>query len=228
MSSDSRVDGTMTFTKRRLIRHVPVAFVCAFAVVAVLNVAAWQNLRGIRNVCQRQDGTRDSLRVLSGQIEAYRKKRHALPRSLSDIPDVYHSWRHPDGPPADEWGTPIIYLPGESDFVLRSLGRDRSLGGIGLDADLEARELYPEIALATFRQFFTEDDPSEVDRRGFTMAGIFAGIIVFASVLNVLSYSDTQDRKLRPISIIGYSLVIVVIAITVGLFLMPVHIPNGH
>lgn len=213
---------------RRLVRHAFVAFVCALAVFAVLHVAVWFNLRGIRNVCRRQDGTRDSLRILSGQIEAYRKVHRAFPKSLSDIPDVHRSWRQEGGPPADEWGRPLVYLPSESEFELRSLGRDGSLGGIGLDADLDARDLHPERALATFRQFFTESDRSEVDRGGFTTAGFIAAIIVFATAFSVLGNADTRDNELRPMSLIGYSLIIIFIAIAVGVFLMPLHIPNGH
>lgn len=213
---------------RRLIPHAPVALVCAFAVFAVLNVTAWYNLRGTRNVCRRQDDTRLSLRIVSQQIEEYRKTHRVLPNSLSDIPEVYQSWRYPEGPPADEWGTPLIYTPAESEFTLRSLGRDRSPGGIGLDADLDARELHPDVALATFNQFFTESDPAEVDRRGFTMTGFLAAIIVFFTALQVLGDADKEDSKLRPMALIGYSLVIIVIATCLGALLMPLHIPNGH
>lgn len=214
--------------KRRLIRHAPIALVCAFAVFAVLNVAAWYNLRGVRNVCRRQDNTRDSLRILSQQVDAYREEFDRFPKSLSDIPDVHHSWRYPDGPPTDEWGTPIIYKPSESEVTLRSLGRDRSPGGVGLDADIDVRDLYPDAALATFRQFFTERDSSEVDRSGFTTAGIIAAIIVFFTAFNALGDANNKDGELRPIRFIGYALVIVVIASIVGALLMPLHIPSGH
>lgn len=214
--------------KRRLIRHAPVALVCAFAVFTVLNAAAWYNLRGVRNVCRRQDSTRDSLRILSRQVDAYRKEFDRFPKSLSDIPDVHRSWRYPDGPPTDEWGTPIIYTPGESEFTLRSLGRDRRPGGVGLDADIDLLALYPDAALATFRQFFTERDSSEVDRGGFTSADIIAAIVVFFTAFNALGDAENKDRKLRPIPLIGYALVIIVIASIIGAILMPLHIPNGH
>lgn len=83
-------------------------------------------------------------------------------------------------------------------------------------------------ALATFNQFFTESDPAEVDRRGFTMTGFLAAIIVFFTAFQVLGDADKGDRKLRPMALIGYSLVIIVIATCLGAFLMPLHIPNGH
>lgn len=214
--------------KRRLIRHAPVALVCALVVFAVLNITAWYNLRGVRNVCRRQGYTRDSLRILSGQITAYREEHDAFPETLAAIPDVHQSWRLPDGPPADDWGTPFVYTSGKTEFTLRSLGRDRKPGGVGLDADIDAHELESAITLVTFRQFFAETDPSEVDRGGFTTAGLIAAVAVFLTAFNALGDADTEKHALRPLSFIGYSLIVVILASAVGAVLMPLHIPNGH
>ncbi|HBE71277.1 MAG TPA: hypothetical protein DDW52_24280 [Planctomycetaceae bacterium] len=214
--------------KRRLIRHAPIALVCGLTVFAILNVVAWYNLRGVRNVCRRQDYTRDSLRILSQQIEAYREEHSTFPESLVVIPKVHQSWRLPDGPPTDDWGTPFVYNTSNTEFTLRSLGRDRKPGGVGLDADIDAREPKTGITLATFSQFFTETDSSEVDRGGFTTAGLIAAIVVFLTAFNALGDADVDKQALRPMSFIGYSLLVVVLASIVGAVLMPLHIPSGH
>jgi type II secretory pathway pseudopilin PulG len=214
--------------KRRLIRHGPIAILCGVVVAAILNVAAWYNLRDQRNVCRRQGNTRMTLHMIAQQIEDYRKKHGELPDALANVPDLRGSWTDPGGPPEDEWGRPLHYKVSGSGFELSSDGRDGRPGGVGLDADLFHDDRNHERSLPTFSQYFGEDDSAEVDRGRFFFAGLLAGGIVALMTFDSLKDFDTPEKAWRPAYLLCYAIAIIGIASLVGVFLLPLHIPSGH
>jgi type II secretory pathway pseudopilin PulG len=214
--------------KRRLFRHAPFAILCGAAVAAVLNLAAWYNLRDQPNVCRRQGDTRRTLRMIQQQIDSYHEEHGELPDALADIPDLRGSWTDPAGPPKDEWGNRIHYRTDGSTFELQSHGRDGRPGGIGLDADLFHDGRNHERALPTFSQYFGETDPAEVDRGGFFFAGLLAAGMVAWMTFHSLKGFDTSENSWTSAHFICSALAIICIASLVGVVLLPLHIPSGH
>ncbi|MFI4848837.1 MAG: type II secretion system protein GspG [Gimesia chilikensis] len=214
---------------RRLIRHVLIALLCGALIFVILNVAAWYNLRGQRNMCRNQDFTRFyGLRVLGMQIADYREKHGVLPDTLAEIPDVHTILQQPGEPLLDSWGNPFQYRREGEAYELFSYGRDGQPGGVGLDADLYVDGRNRERALPTFRQFFLTNDKDEVARDGFLVAGAEAAFLVFCFTLMTLKGTTSTGHPMTAWRYIWFTLVVLVIATGMGLMLLPLHIPNGH
>lgn len=212
--------------KQKLTHRILIALLCGVVVFCVLNVAAWYNLRGEGNVCRRQMYTRAHLGFIEDAIPEYQKEHGSLPASLRDLSDLDKRGFEltVDGRPLDEWGHPIRYEVTEDICNVYSLGRDGQPGGVGLDAELYHDYRNQDAALPTFRQYFLEKDSAEVDRSGFTMAALMAGVgTVFIAMRSI---SDFSGSRLVPL--LTYAGVIVVMACLIGTLLLPIHIPTGH
>ncbi|QDT89603.1 type II secretion system protein GspG [Gimesia algae] len=214
---------------RRLLRHLLIALLCGFAVFLILIVAAWYNLRGEWNMCRNQDQTRlYGLRSLRTQIVDYHEAHGVLPADLAEIPGAKAMLQQPGEPLLDSWGNPFQYRRQGETFELFSYGRDGQLGGIGLNADLYHDQRNRKLARPTFQQFFLTNDESEVARNSFLSAGLMAGcLVVFFTLLSLRDTSKAGD-KMTAGRYIWFALVVIVISSVVGVFLLPVHIPNGH
>lgn len=214
---------------RQLIRHVLIALLCGALIFVILNVAAWYNLRGQRNMCRNQDFTRFyGLRVIGMQIANYREKHGVLPDTLAEIPDVHAMLQQPGEPLLDSWGNPFQYRREGETYELFSYGRDGQPGGVGLDADLYVDGRNRERALPTFRQFFLTNDKDEVARDGFLVAGVEAAFLVFCFTLMTIKGTTRTGHPMTAWRYVWFTLVVLVIATGMGLMLLPLHIPNGH
>ncbi|MCA9015891.1 MAG: type II secretion system protein GspG [Planctomycetaceae bacterium] len=214
---------------RRLFRRLMIALLCGFVVFVILNLAAWYNLRGERNMRRNQDFTRlYGLRKLQVQIVDYHETHGALPDDLAEIPNAVATLNQPGEPLLDSWGNPFQYRRTGDDYELFSWGRDGKPGGVGLDADLYHDGRNHELSLPTFSQFFLTNDESEVARDGFLIAGLMAGILV--AFITLLSLRDTEksEEKMTTGRYVWFALVVIVISSAVGILLLPVHIPSGH
>ncbi len=86
--------------------------------------------------------SRISINQAKGGVVMYRAERRRLPGELDEAAGYM-----PDGRiPKDGWQRDLLYdqpaTDGESDYEIRSLGRDGTLGGESFDADLSS--LQPE------------------------------------------------------------------------------------
>lgn len=214
---------------RRLIRHVLIALLCGALIFLILNVAAWYNLRGQRNMCRNQDLTRSyGLRILGLRIADYRKTHGVLPDDLAALPAVQIMLRQPGEPLLDSWGNPFQYRRMGETYELFSYGRDGQPGGVGLDADLYLDGRNRKLARPTFRQFFLTNDKDEVARDQFLVAGFEAACLVVFFTLLTLKGITSKGEPMTAWRYVRFALVVLVIATAVGLVLLPLHIPNGH
>lgn len=214
--------------------HLPLALLSGLVVAAVLQLSAWYNLRDQTNVCRRQGRTRHMLSVTGERIDEYQQKTGGYPKNLVEVfaeqgdpqaaemdAQLVQQWT------LDEWGNPFQYSVGDNGFTLKSLGRDGKPGGVGLDADLYHDDRNHEETLATFRQFFTESDTAEVDRGPSIILSLLAAVVVALTLFSNLVKEDRQEPFSLRYMLLAAGFVVIG-AVAIGLFLLPLHIPSGH
>lgn len=212
---------------RTMKAHVLIAILSGITVFCVLYVAAWHNLRGMRNVCRRQDETRFMLRSVSAQLEEYQVDNGKFPESLAEL-EKRQAGLDERGHATDGWGRPLRYRLGEKSYTLYSLGRDGAIGGLGLNADLYHDGRTRDLSLPTFHQYVTTRDTREIDKGRFVFAGTLAGAIVSVVVFRSLRDLCAGTNTLSPVPLFLSVVVVTVLACAVGIFLLPLHVPSGH
>lgn len=219
---------------RTLKYHLPIALLSGLIVAAVLHLSAWYNLRDATTICRRQGYTRMKLSSTGRVLEEYHQQHGDYPESLQSYDDYREAKKAEDKNAyvpgivlEDEWGRPFQYTVDKNRLTLSSFGRDGRPGGIGLDADLYHDARNHEETLATFRQFFKETDPAEVDRRPSKFFSLLGGGMIAFSLFFSLCKEDLQEPfSVRYLLLVAG--VVVTAAIAIGLFLLPLHVPSGH
>lgn len=131
--------------------------VVVIAVIAILATLVAPAV--LRNVGDAKIGTaRTQMEIISLALDTYRLDNDAYPTTgqglvsliaRPTIEPVPGNWRGPylrRGVPTDPWGAPYQYespAPTSAGYLLRSLGRDRQVGGTGEAADLLLDTLLP-------------------------------------------------------------------------------------
>ena len=172
-------------------------------------------------------------------IEAYRQEKHALPKSLGDLPTVnVRSDR--EGQYVDWWGRPLHYRVDDDHYRVTSYGDDGEPGGVGPDYDLSSDDLtrtaltqnsyppLPRLSRPTFSQF--------VNHRGWMAPGgsgqtMFILCLLTGVVVSVLTFREVDrappagqgmwSRAIRLLFTVGGTLFIAMLIILI-------HKPSGH
>lgn len=196
-------------------------------VAGIVIRAAW-NLGGVPDVCGRQTTTMYYLKDIAFALNRHKEEHGSYPAKLPKSPELDYLKGNGKGPLLDSWGNPIQYSISEGEFALFSFGRDGKPGGVGLDADLYFDGRNRDKTRPTFEQFYFTDDEAEVANDGFVTTGIMTGILVAVTVLVSL-----QGQKATTLPLVIWQqftaiTAIVVLALVFGLYMLVVHIPNGH
>lgn len=147
-TSCDRIDGVsprkLGFTLLELI--VVIAIVATLA--SLVAPAIFRNTGDARVVAARTQ-----MEILGLALDSYRLDNGTYPsnseglEALVKAPLGLRSWRGPylrKSLPLDPWGYPYVFelidSGGDTDFRIRSLGRDGAPGGVGEDADLASTD----------------------------------------------------------------------------------------
>ena len=193
-------------TETRPLARMLLSLCVGGAVTATAICAAWQEdleywLGG------QQTFTRLELRHLREWVEESRHETGTLP---TDLPTT-----------VDKWGHPLVYERSGNDFVVRSLGRDGTPGGVGLDYDISTTQPAPPAAYPTLGQFVFD-----MPTGGITASCILGGIIAF-----ILTALLVRVPAWRPSSLALAGLKIALtslFAIALAAFMAFFHINWGH
>lgn len=158
----------------------------------ILFLAGWNGT--VRNLHKRprQYDTYGALKQLNQHLLEYRDEKNSYPESLKGdwAKEHSHFWSltswesySPELGILDPWGTPFLYeIDGES-VILGSLGRDKSPGGVGIDADIYANTPLSSIPPPTFEQFITERNKNEIQLNQTRLYPIVCGVLVLFMVI---------------------------------------------
>ena len=209
-----------------MLYRIVITAMAAGTVFCILCVSAWINLSENIHVSRNQGVTRDSISRIAQVIEDYRTQNGALPATLADIPRLRGV---PANALSDRWNRPIQYqLRDNGTYELFSWGRDGRPGGTGFDADLYHDKREGRSARPTLVDFYFNSESENVRANGFVIAALAAAGVTAVTVFQTLGMNNRNGTNLGSGVTFASVAVVVVLAIIVGVILMPLHIPNGH
>lgn len=142
----------------------------------------------------RQHGVYWALNELNRDLQKYQQENRSYPESLKGDwakdhprPGRYTSWDSysPELGLIDPWGTPFLYKIEGDSVVLGSLGRDKSPGGVGIDADIFANTPESSISPPTFEQFLSVRDNREIELNQIRIYQVVCGVMVLFWIVMV-------------------------------------------
>jgi len=184
---------------------------------------AWRNYRGAYGFQWKQASTRARFRQIDKGIEAFRRERGALPRSLADLDPQKHLGIDSGdrGPVLDGWQHPLHYTVEGGFYEVVSYGRDGRPGGVGLDFDVSNTDPWPPEALPTLGQFLFE-----MPSRGMILTCAAAGL---ATCLIAFMWLGAPDTARKPAATFLACLGLTAIgALIAAVLISALHIPSGH
>ena len=121
----------------------------------------------------------------------------------------------------DGWKRPFLYSLSDGKPLIESLGSDGKRGGVGLNADLSNRNLYPAAARISFWQ-----RPFEREAQGVALASLICGSIASALFLAAVRRQTFEPKTLPALGMaILFSLALASFgALVIAMF----HVPSGH
>jgi hypothetical protein len=178
-------------------------------------------------------------------LEAYRHEKHALPRTLRNLPPValLHFGTDGTGAPLDWWRRQLHYWTDGTSYRVSSYGRDGKPGGVGFDYDVSSDDLetkqaaptgwwnvsLPKQARPTFWQFVTDLGQHYGTGSGSAtfLAAILSGAVAFFLGYQTIGRS-APTRRGRWVLFGGLLLTTAGTLVVAIMYLIPLHIPSGH
>ena len=201
---------------KRLALRLLIAILFGGAVAWIaLSAGRRQAEHSIAGFQQRQ--TQKELTEVVEVLEKYRRKTHALPRSLSQV-----KWGDGDlGTIPDGWGRPFVYTVQGTHYRVVSYGEDGKPGGTGWDTDLSSDNPHPPGMDLTFRQFLTNPETQEMAQAAY-LSGLLAALLCLVTV------RPKAFSVRHALALTAQILVTLLAASYVGLVITALHLPSGH
>jgi len=162
--------------------------------------------------------TKNRMKSVNSDIQAYLKKEGKLPGSLNvvGVDPSYPSFN--DSNLLDRWRRPYVYRITKTGYTLMSYGRDGKPGGVGLDSDISLDNTNSEVP---FLQAMNDPWASQM-----ILGSTIAGILTFFLAFFLIRPADFSKKnwgcimaKLVPLLIVLFFLTLLIIALDV---------PSGH
>ena len=181
--------------------------------IAVMTVPLYLIVGGAnaRDFFYVRDMTRRRLTKTAASLQSYKSQLGSYPKDLQTA----------DLAARDSWGHPLLYSLPDGQPLVESLGADGKRGGVGMDADLSNRNLYPSQGRVPFwKRLF---DPLA---QGVIIASAICGLIGALLVYRGLQGQTFAPRSWRMLAV---SLVLALsLAIVGAILITSFHVPSGH
>jgi general secretion pathway protein G len=203
----------------RLIPRLVLAFVAGLIIFGIGINVTWTSSQGHAEMLQMM--TRDRMRSVNSDIQAYLKKKGKLPDSLDIVSDspkdtIFKHFQNADI--SDRWGRLFIYRITKTGYTLMSYGRDGKPGGVGVDSDITLDNANSEVP---FLQAMDDDWTSQM-----IGGSAIAGTLTFFLAFFLIRPADFNRKKwgcmlakLVPLLVVLFFLTLLIIALDV---------PSGH